>query len=446
MPVFALLIIFFFTNCSDPKTQNPSNVPQTNESLSVFCIGDLKDSQMIELALSRYQDLYPGVEVELIKPTYDTGNIEAKREMYAQVATQIMAGEGPDVFIVDDAVIDVEKLARQGIFADMEPFFQADNFDWELYNQAVMDGGVWDGKRYVIPLSYNFLLLFTSQVALEETGFNVDACTNYLGFLEETTRYMEDPAQNRELFNNPLSVVDLVNLSGLSIADYDEKTIDLSSPVFQQGIQWYKTVMESHANGTVFDTQELSGAAAVRDGKILWASPVQGALSGFYCDFGALKTLGDAVMMPIRDLDGGIQAKIEIPVAVRANSKNLQNAYDYLKILLSEEIQCAYSSEQLSVLNSANEYFYRENTQGRLLIVQAGTKDFVSTNTPQLATDWATPEEFDEFMGFTQEITGTYYSNYLSPHGLMYPYVFEGADYGETLEEAQRQLEVYISG
>ena len=443
----ALLLLVLLPSCGGETSvwQETPVAPQTNESLSVFCIGDLKDSDMIELALSIYQEMYPDVEVELIKPEYDAGDYEMREELYQQAAVRIMAGEGPDVFIIDDTIMDVEKLVRQGAFADMEPYFQADNFDWSPYNQAVIDGGVWNGKRFVIPLSYDLPLLFTSKAALEETGFDVDACGDYLGFLEETARYMEDSAQKRELFNNPLFVTNVVKLSGLAVADYDTRTIDLSSPVFRQGMGWYKTVMESHANGTAFDVMTLSGAAAVRDGEVLWASPVLGALDGFYCDFGALKTLGDAVMMPIRDLDGGIQAEIEIPVAVRANSENLQNAYDLLKILLSEEVQCAYSSEQLSVLDLANEYFYQENTQGRLLIVQEGTQGFTSTENPLLAVDWATPEEFEEFMGYTREITGTCYSDHLGPNRAMYPYVFEGADYDETLAEAQRQLERYIT-
>ena len=124
--------------------QDAPSVPQTNKRLTVFCVGDLRDSGMIELALNRYRQLYPDIQVELIKP--ESENIEEREELYQQVAAQIMAGEGPDVFLVNPSIMDVEKLVRQGIFADMEPFFEADDFDWTPYHQAIMDGGVWNGK------------------------------------------------------------------------------------------------------------------------------------------------------------------------------------------------------------------------------------------------------------------------------------------------------------
>ena len=89
--------------------QEVPSVPQTNERLSVFCVGDLRDSGMIQLALNLYQKMYPDIQVELIKPEFESGDYNQRDELYQQVAAQIMAGAGPDVFLVDDAVMDVEK-------------------------------------------------------------------------------------------------------------------------------------------------------------------------------------------------------------------------------------------------------------------------------------------------------------------------------------------------
>ena len=341
--ILLVAVVFLLAACGSIQRgetiwQDTPTAPQKNESLTVFCMGGQKDSAMFQLALNRYQELYPEISVELIKPETDSTDYEAEEELFQQVAAQIMAGEGPDVFIVNDRVMDVEKLVRQGIFADMEPFFQADDFDWTPYHKTVMDGGVWDGKRFVVPLSYDFPLLITSRTALEETGFDMDVCRDYQGFIDETTRYMEDPTQTRQLFRQPLIIADIVGFSGISVADYDTQTIDLSAPLFKAGYQWYKTTMEKNTNdyNDYTDDMSLYGAAAVRDGNVLWTPPIQGALSGFYNDFGAIKTVDDAVMMPIRDEKGGIQARLKFPVAVRANSENLQNAYDFIIFIMQK--------------------------------------------------------------------------------------------------------------
>ncbi|MGN1028271.1 MAG: hypothetical protein ACI4P4_17920, partial [Faecousia sp.] len=177
----------------------------------------------------------------------------------------------------------------------------------------------------------------------------------------------------------------------------------------------------------------------------LWSPAFLSALSGFYNEFSAIKTIDEAVMMPIRDINGGIQAKIKYPVAVRANSENLHNSYDFIKILLSSEIQCAVSSEELSVLNSANEYFYQETSQGKVYYISAGVNGFTSTTDQNQAVDWPSPEDFQQFVGFTQEISGTYYSSHLGLNGAMFSFLYEDADYEETLKAAQHQLEIYIS-
>lgn len=424
--------------------------PQSNKSLWVYCIAN-GNEQMMELALQHYRALYSNVDVKFTMADYSaTGgyfDYNAIIEQYTQIAAQVMAGEGPDVFLIEETVMDVEKLVRQGVFADMESFFQAEGFDWEPYNQNVMDGGVWNGKRFVIPLGYNFPLLITTKSALEETGFHLEDCKDSLGFLAETTRYMEDPSQNRLLCYNSSehTVRDVIAFSGLSIADYDAKTIDLSSLVFERGIQWYKTLREMNADVWSLNMDHLSGAAAVRDGEALWMASPLGAAHGLYYDFGALKTIDEAVMMPIRDMNGGIQAEILNPVAVRANSQNLQNAYNYIKILLSPEVQCAVNGEELHVLDAANAHFYQEISAGRWTILPAGTQGFTSRDRQFWATDPPTLEEFGEFVGFTREITGTHYDSHLSPYKAMSPYVVENADFEETKQEAQQQMEIYIS-
>lgn len=428
--------------------QEAPPVPQRNEHLTVFCVGDLRDSGMIELALNRYRQLYPDVQVELIKPEYDIGNYDAKLELYQQMAAQIMAGEGPDVFLIEDTVMDVEKLVRQGIFADMEPYFTADGFDWEPYQQTVMDGGVWNGKRFVIPLTYSFPLLFTTRTALEETGFDIEACADYMGFLDETMRYIEDPTQTRQLFAKPLLIIGVPEYSGISIADYDTRTVDLSSPALYPMLQWYKTVMAAHpGNEATLGYSDLAySAGAVRDGKVLWTPSLGGAFDGFFYEFAALKTIDEAVMMPIRDMTGGIRAQIEYSVAVRGNSENLHNAYNYLKLLLSPEIQHKLQNGgQLSVLNSANEYGYEMISQGKLWYTKAGAGGFVSTVDPSRGTDWPTREEFDQLVGFIHEISGAYFAGHLRLRGKMYAYVYENADYAQTLKAAKREMEIYIS-
>ena len=143
-------------------------VRQTNETLEI-CSTSSTDFRF-QAALKQYQELYPDVTVQITSES--NPDIESSQAYYTKLASEIMGGKGPDLFVVNDSFWNVEKMMRQDIFADMQPYFDADAFDWEPYNTAVMEAGVWEGKRYVIPLTYSIPVLITTQkpVLMSETA------------------------------------------------------------------------------------------------------------------------------------------------------------------------------------------------------------------------------------------------------------------------------------
>lgn len=448
----ALLQILLLVGCVGTQGGNAlyadmPTAPQTNAQLRVYCLGNVGEASLILAALNRYQLLYPDVEVELIQPIEDSTDLTSANEyeQYNKLLTQIMAGEGPDIMLLDDYYIDVEKLVRQGIFADMEPFFQADGFDWEPYNQAVMDGGVWNGKRFTIPFNYTFDLLCTTREALEETNFDVEACKDFQGFLEETTRYMEDPTQTRRLFSyGSVPGHDFFYKPGISFVDYDGQTADLSQPLLTSAIQWYKTVRDTHPDISTYGL--LMGASDIRDGQALWTTSAVGADLDLFYTAGALRTVGEAVMMPVRDVNGGIQARIEASVAVRGNSENLQNAYDFLKILLSPEIQNA-TQIGFSVLDAAAENYLTR--RGKEASLTEGMDGFISTTRPGSAVDAPSQQEIQQVLALTREITGAYYEYQSTNVGaLMWGYIdgMDGyEDFEEVMKDAAGMLKLYLT-
>lgn len=99
----------------------PEPVKQTNKSLKIY-YSDYASMPMMDTAVQLYKKQYPDVELE-VKKTY-SADLEDYNTKYQQMANQIMAGEGPDLFVIDQGTMDVEKMVRQGVFADMEPFLR----------------------------------------------------------------------------------------------------------------------------------------------------------------------------------------------------------------------------------------------------------------------------------------------------------------------------------
>ena len=302
-----------------------------------------------------------------------------------------------------------------------------------------MDAGVWDGHRLVIPLQYNFPMLYTSQTALDETGFSMENCDTFGGLLDEIEAMQADSDQTREVFRAKFTFYNFANYAGIAYVDYDRQKADLSFPELQRSAEIFQNL-----GGLELGTYDMGidSAADIRDGKALWICPFP-PVDGFYTGPEVINTFDDMVMMPIRDVDGGIQAEITWAVAVRNNSPNLQNAYEFIKYLLSEE----YHTETLnyrwlyySVLDAANDAYFQDYVYGRAVPLTP------PKNTYGLDSVDVRQEDFDELMDYTRQITGAYFScaetNFMRN---MRDYISGEASYEEAVQEAERHMDLYLS-
>jgi len=120
----------------------PPPVEQTNEGLTIFYTDYIGlEAKLLDAAVTQFNQLHPDNSVTAEKIFVD-GSSENQDNAYTKMLTEVMAGEGPDLFFLEQNLMDIEKMVRRGVFADMEPYFEADNFDWSGYNQAVMDAKI----------------------------------------------------------------------------------------------------------------------------------------------------------------------------------------------------------------------------------------------------------------------------------------------------------------
>ena len=420
----------------------PPPVEQTNEGLTIFYTDyDGLAAKILDAAITQYNQQHPDQPVTAEK-VYTDGLLESYNAACDQMLTKIMAGEGPDLIFYDNLAgveSDWEKLARRGAFADLEPYFTADSFDWSGYCEGVLDGGVLDGHRLFVPLTYQLPMLYTSQTALEETGFDPENCGTFNGFMDEVEKMMADPAQTRSVFRNKYPMVDFPQYAGIPYVDYDRQRADLSSPELERGFKFYKDFV-SIAQGV----DNLDGAADVRDGKALWIQPYD-SVTGFLWGAGGINTFDELVMMPVRDLDGGIRARITWAVAANSASPNLQNAYEFIKFLLSEEFQTStamYWWYGLSVLDAGVMGCYQYNTQtakdGKIPVGGSNSFDFTYIE--------ASPEDFEEMLAYSDQVTGIFFNTAQTRITQQVPDYFAGeASYEDTIDALESQLNIYLS-
>ena len=111
-----------------------SEVLQTNESLS-FSVPEPYYS-LYEPLVREYRQLYPDVEVNFSTYPYETR--EAVDQQRKQRATELMAGEGNDLYIMAEIEFyDIQKVKQSGAFEELSPYFENDP---EMDRNLFLDG------------------------------------------------------------------------------------------------------------------------------------------------------------------------------------------------------------------------------------------------------------------------------------------------------------------
>ena len=123
----------------------------------------------------------PDVTFEFVTLTADQ---EERSNRIDQLQTEMMAGQGPDIFILpcDDGfgfnetrlIENVEKGMVTGLFADLSQLYDQDEtLEKDLLLEKVMDAGMMDGKRYILPLRYQYPIILVLEDELQGAGLEL---------------------------------------------------------------------------------------------------------------------------------------------------------------------------------------------------------------------------------------------------------------------------------
>lgn len=190
LTISAILFISFSGCDAFPLTQSVLWVVTEQSTLDGM-------NYQVRQAVAAFKNTHSGTTVKIdILPTDEDG-----RSLYLrQLRTQIMAGGGPDVYLlptgstlilsstvydsvkaqetlsVEPLFYDIEQSMRQGVFADLMSYYENDTeLHTEGLRQEIMDSGVLRGKRYVLPLRYTMSVLLADHANSFTQTLDLDA-------------------------------------------------------------------------------------------------------------------------------------------------------------------------------------------------------------------------------------------------------------------------------
>lgn len=343
------LMCGLFSGCGDPDAASMSDwKPGSDPSaLQVWCAAD---STAVTQAAAWYRGKYPDKKLELTGIGSETDETDS---IVQQMVERIKVGKGPDVLVIGLSFFnrqDIYKLCESGVFEDLDPYFDADSdWSWENYNMAVIDGIEMDGHQYLMPLTYELPIMIGELSALSDMDFNYRSCKNGLDLFEEMKNYVVLAAGEPEkcaLFEENTyfseSVLDYLQCNPLNYETGKVEWTENFAQVMDTYRQYYQAVGEDsgnrrHTEQVEYYEQQLD----FRDFLLLGQNCIT-AFTGKFYNMQAIDSFGTPVMIPICNTDGsGISAQLitAAGICTSGRSSRKQDAYTFLKILLSDEVQ-----------------------------------------------------------------------------------------------------------
>lgn len=385
--IMLILLVVLLTGCG--------NSPEVTELWVVTELDETGMNPQIELLAEQFEAEHPGITVRLdILPT-----AEESRAAYLQaIRAEVMAGNGPDVYLMPTAAQSppqdetlstpyLEPLYRDvviqmynGIFTDIREYYDADPALSGTLVDAVMDAGVMDGARYILPLRYTYDALLVDLDAMEGKGIDpaefdggVDALyqlaiqmndeiaahalnvTPSWYMLSETVDHrtgnvLIDPEETENLIRDWQDVVKLENAEAHQ--DVLGYFIGAGYLPIEDGYPGYTYKINDFTNGAK-RTERFFTYSGYSLLKLNLSNCIEAAAT--------VKQSGENIaMIPVRAADGSLVAEITYYGAVGSGCRDPKLAYEFLRMFLTEDAQW----EQYSSRNDLLEVGFPVRTEG----------------------------------------------------------------------------------
>ena len=320
----------------------------------------MKDGKILLTSIAQYYtaNVNPDVTFEFVTLTADQ---EERSNRIDQLQTEMMAGQGPDIFILpcDDGftynetqlVENVEKGMATGLFADLTTLYNQDEtLQKDVLLEKVMDAGVMDDKRYILPLRYQYPIILTLEDELQAAGLEISELSQNAETFLSTVLSQKKSAWHVSGAN--VFAANLINVFP-SLCDYSTGEVSLDEETVVATLSQYMELLSS------LDQKSIEADGGVWPNFLSADRPLSTLFLSddlfFYLDI-AYAQYQDLVAVPFAAQDGSIVANVSYYGAVSANCAAVEEAYEFLKLFLSREVQSGGALEADGASYDASEW------------------------------------------------------------------------------------------
>ena len=349
-----------------------------NSSNSETKVNKLENSKKQTVSMKMYVYSYDKRTLNAIDDFNYTSEVKIKpillndendgKQYREKIVASILSGDGPDI-ILDSAYWfpALWKVAGNSAFLDLNETIQKDKeFKLANYRENVMDAGIIDGKRYFMPLGLDIPLLWTTDKLLQQSGIQINGnkftWNDFEKYaLQSTNNISKDSKKYFVGFD--FNFADILKSSWSKWVDLRNKKSYFDSTEFINTLEMYKKIYPTicpneelvQFPGLHFDMLENKSLLIV-DGSSE-ASPYQ-LWSNNSIVNKRLNSKMEILSYPSIGIYEKISAQIDRFVAIGIYSRNKNEAFNFIKLLLSEKYQGVNTDDVYNTYAPVNKLAY----------------------------------------------------------------------------------------
>ena len=325
-----IITVFAFSGCGE-------STASSNSSKLTYCAyyeDDICDiiERYNKYCTKHYDESY---QIEIVE-------FDSEDTMLTKISTEIMAGKGPDIISLNQK-LPFEKLIDNGSFADIDELAELykSDIDFDDYNSTIMDCGIYNGKRYIIPIAYCPNILITTQEILDK--YNLEN-TNF-SFKELKIR-LSDKDHSYALFGNKDETYKFFLSYVNEYVDFYNKTTEFSSDEFTESLDYIGKMIRNDNSRKEGTTWDIIGNYLFRTSQLSFDGSMMSTLNSYFYIYNNNST---PVIIPnYNKKANAVSAFVQCGIALNNNSNNKEKALAFIQYVLSYDIQKLWSESSAS--------------------------------------------------------------------------------------------------
>lgn len=317
------------------------------------------ETQNISVAISKFRKIHPDIKIE-VKNTITDVNDPSSYEKYTKnVNTEIMSGKGSDIICMNR--LPYHKYVDKKALVNLSDFISKDKeFNMKDYNEKIINAFKYKEGLYTIPTGYEFSTLAVNKKILEENKINIDdknwTWNDFIGYASKITKDKNgdgkiDQYALPKMKGSEIMEFLLLNGNYNKFIDADKKQAKFDSKEFIDILNLAKEVTTKGIMDTKGDGISLTSGGNIQflhSDNVFLPTPI---FSNVILD-GKFNLLN----LPSQ----GSSFTSNSTFSINKHSKYKDECWEFIKFLISEDIQAGDSASGIPINNRALERVQKE--------------------------------------------------------------------------------------